>query len=178
MAGAQRYRSDFLYDDYLSAGTGFDELYSRYRRAYIFYSVERLSSYSLWLIGGGGMITAFFLSGPRENPISGFWDRAALIGGMTMVGLGSVTRTLALNARQSHVQSGGDDTAYDRYVLNSVLSYSLWALGGTALILPFVTDLGRGKKDPAAPEDELSEPRPEKLQLLPMANGVMLRISY
>ena len=124
------------------------------------------------------MITAFFLSGPRENPISGFWDRAALVGGMTMVGLGSVTRTLALNARQTHVQAGGDETAYNRYVLNSVLSYSLWALGGTAFILPFVTDLGGGRRDKNASEEGLTERRPENLQLLPIANGVVLRIAY
>ena len=178
LACAQRYETDFLYEDYLSAGTGLDELYDRYQSAYTLYSAERLSSYALWLIGGGGMISALFLPGPRENAISGFWEKAALIGGMTLVGVGSVTRTLALNARQTHVERGGDETAYDRYMLNSVLSYTLWALGGAAMILPFCAEIGGGGSEEDDRSGAAEEPRPEQLQLLPAAGGIILRIAY
>ena len=177
LACDQRYTNDFLYDDYLSAGTGFDELYDRYHRGYILYSVERLTSYAFWLLGGAGMIGAFFIPGPVESPIEGFWDRAVLTGGMALVGLGSVTRTLALNAKQTHIDSGGDEKAYARYILNSVLSYSLWAAGGVGMVLPFVTDFGRGKTDartPARPE----KLRFEQLRLIPLPHGMVLRISY
>jgi len=177
LACDQRYTNDFLYDDYLSAGTGFDELYDRYHRGYILYSVERLTSYAFWLLGGAGMIGAFFIPGPVESPIEGFWDRAVLTGGIALVGLGSVTRTLALNAKQTHIDSGGDEKAYARYILNSVLSYSLWAAGGVGMVLPFVTDFGRGKTDaqtPARPE----KLRFEQLRLIPLPHGMVLRISY
>ncbi|MBN2552261.1 MAG: hypothetical protein JXB06_05805, partial [Spirochaetales bacterium] len=178
LACAQRYETDFLYEDYLSAGTGLDELYDRYQSAYTLYSVERLSSYAMWLIGGGGMISALFLPGPRENAISGFREKFALIGGMTLVAAGSVTRTLALNARQTHVESGGDETAYDRYVLNSVLSYSLWALGGAAMILPFCTEIGGGRSGEDDPSGTAGESRPQQLRLLPVPGGLILRIAY
>jgi len=179
MAGAQRYTNDFLYEDYMAAGTDLDELYTRYRNGHILYSIERLSSYAFWLIGGAGMITAFFIPGPKEEPISGFWDKASLVAGVSLVGLGSVTRTVALNHRQTFIENdGSDENAYDRYVLNSVLSYGFWAVGGLGILLPFLTDIGGGKAtadDQHAPADEL---RPEKLRLLPLPNGIMLRISY
>ena len=178
LAGAQRYKNDFLYEDYLSAGTGFDELYDRYRTGHIVYSVERLTSYAFWLFGGAGMISAFFLPGEKQEPIIGFWDKTSLVVGTVLVGLGSVTRTVALNHRQNQIESGGDEKAYDRYILNSVLSYSLWAAGGVGMVLPFVTDIGRGKT-----EAQVTPVRPEKLrfdrlQLLPLPQGMVLRISY
>jgi TolB-like protein len=176
-ACAQRYRNDFLYQDYMSAGTGQDELWDRYRRGYVVYSVERLTGYAFWLLGGAGMITAFFLPGPKEQPVSGFWDKTFLVGGMGLIGLGSVTRTLALNHRQTHVESGGDETEYDRYVLNSVLSYTLWALGGAGMLLPFLTDIGREEAEEGQ-EPSPERGRPERLRLLPMCNGVALRLSY
>lgn len=181
MAGAQRYTNDFLYEDYQAAGdpTAIDELYTRYRNGHILYSIERLSSYAFWLVGGAGMITAFFIPGPKEEPISGFWDKASLVAGVSLVGLGSVTRTVALNYRQTFIENdGADENAYDRYVLNSVLSYGFWAVGGLGVLLPFFTDIGGGKAaagDQHAPADEL---RPEKLRLLPLPNGIMLRISF
>ncbi|UCF99779.1 MAG: hypothetical protein JSV89_09630 [Spirochaetaceae bacterium] len=178
LAGAQRYTNDFLYEDYMSAGTGYDELYDRYRRGYVLYSIERLTSYAFWLFGGAGMITAFFLPGPKEEKISGFWDRTALLAGITMVGLGSVTRTVALNHRQTHIESGGDEDAYDKYVRNSVLSYTLWVVGGVGMVLPFLTDFGRGT---AAAEETPMRPEPlglKQLQLLPLPNGFRLRIAY
>ncbi len=171
MAGAQRYTNDFLYEDYKVADL--DELYTRYRNGYILYSIERLTSYAFWLVGGAGMITAFFIPGPREEPISGFWDKASLIGGASLVGLGSVTRTVAFNHRQTFIESDGkDEKAYDRYVLNSVLSYGFWAVGGVGMLLPFFTDIG-GAKARAEPQ----QARPEKLRLLPLPNGVVIDIS-
>jgi hypothetical protein len=178
LACNQRYTNEFLLEDYESAGTDFDELYRRYVRGYVFYSVERWGSYALWLLGGAGMISAFFIPGTVESPIEGFWDRALLTAGTTMVGLGSVARTRALDARQKHVESGGDEEAYTRFVRNSVLSYSLWAAGGIGMILPFVTDFGRGKA-----ESEATAVRPEKLQFerlqfVPLPQGMVLRVSY
>jgi len=173
LASEQRYTNDFLYDNYLSAGTGFDELHDQYRRGYILYSAERLTSYAFWLLGGAGMIGAFFIPGPEESPIEGFWDRAVFVGGMTLVGLGSVTRTLALAARQTHVDSGGDEKAYDRYVLNRALSYSFWALGGLGMVLPFAADFG-GEK----PTAEATQLRPEQLRLVPLPNGMILQYAY
>ena len=178
LACDQRYKNGFLYDDYMSAGTGFDELYDRYRRGYILYSVERWSSYAFWLLGGAGMIGAFFIPGPVESPIEGFWDRAILTGGITLVGLGSVTRTLALNAKQKHIESGGDEQAYDRYILNSVLSYSLWAVGGVGMVLPFFTDIRRGKADAQITPVRPEKLRVEQLRLVPLPQGMVLRISY
>jgi hypothetical protein len=175
LAGAQRYRADFLFQDYLSTGTDFDYYYDRYRRGYLVYTVERITSYAFWGLGGAGMITAFFLPGEREALISGFWDRTALVGGMTLVGLGSVTGALALYYRQSHVSGGGDEADYNRYVLTSVLSYGFWALGGTAMILPLFTDIGRGK---VAVEEESKPLRPEQLMLVPAPGGAILRFSY
>jgi hypothetical protein len=178
MASAQRYRNDFLYEDYLSAGTGFDDLYQRYRSGYVVYSIERLTSYGFWLVGGAGMISAFFMPGTKEQRIIGFWDRASLIVGSALVGLGSVTRTVALNSRQTQIENGGDEDAYDRYVLNSVLSYSLWAVGGFAMVLPFLTDIGgdrsHNRKAPARPE----KLRFDQIQLIPTPQGAFLRLSY
>ena len=122
------------------------------------------------------MIGAFFMPGPREQPISGFWEKTILVGGITLVGLGSVTRTLALNHRQDHVESGGDEKAYDRYVLNSALSYSLWALGGLGIVLPFVADIGPRERE--AQERPAERPRPEQLRVLPAPGGVILQIAY
>jgi len=178
MAGAQRYKNDFLYEDYLNAGTDFNELYNRYKTGHIIYSVERLSSYALWLLGGAGMISAFFLPGEKQESVTGFWDKTILMGGITLVGLGSVTRTVALNYRQKHIEGGGEEEDYNRYILNSVLSYSLWAAGGVGLVLPFITDIGKGKT-----EAEVTPVRPEKLgferlQLIPLPQGMVLRISY
>jgi len=173
MAGAQRYRNDFLYADYMSAGTDHDELFDRYRNGYILYSVERLTSYGLWLLGGAGMITAFFLPGEKMEPISGFWEKTMLVGGISLIGLGSVTRSVALNYRQNHIDSGGNEDDYQRYVLNSVLSYTLWALGGAGMVLPFVLELGKEKT-----AVETTKVRPEQLQLLPVANGLILRVNY
>jgi TolB-like protein len=175
MAGAQRYTNDSLYEDYLAAGDpiDMDELYTRYRNGHILYSIERLTSYAFWLVGGAGMITAFFIPGPKEEPISGFWDKASLIGGLSLVGLGSVTRTVALNYRQTFIESdGNDESAYDRYVLNSILSYGFWAVGGVGMLLPFFTDIGGGKA-----RAEPQQVRPEKLRLLPLANGIVIDIS-
>jgi len=173
MAGAQRYKNDFHYEDYLAAGTGLDELYTRYRNGYILYSIERLTGYAFWLVGGAGMITAFLIPGPKEEPISGFWDKAFLIAGVSLVGLGSVTRTVALNHRQTFIESGGtDEKAYDRYVLNVVLSYGFWAAGGVGMLLPFFTDIGGGKAGA-----ESRQVRPEKLRLLPLPGGVAIVIS-
>jgi TolB-like protein len=173
MAGAQRYTNDFLYEDYLAAGTNLDELYTRYRNGHILYSIERLTSYAFWLLGGAGMITAFFIPGPKEETISGFWDKAFLVTGVSLLGLGSVTRTVALNHRQTFIESDGmDERAYDRYVLNSVLSYGLWAVGGVGMLLPFFTDIAGGKTS-AEPQ----QVRPEKLRLLPLPNGIAIDIS-
>jgi len=173
MAAAQRYTNDFLYEDYMAAGTGLDELYTRYRNGYILYSIERWTSYAFWLVGGAGMITAFFIPGPKEEPISGFWDKASLVAGVSLVGLGSVTRTVALNHRQTFIESDGmDEKAYDRYVLNSVLSYGFWAVGGVGMLLPFFTDIGGGKT-----RAEPRQVRPEKLRLLPLPNGIVIDIS-
>ena len=124
------------------------------------------------------MIGAFFVPGPAESSIDGFWDKTILVGGMTLVGLGSVTRTLALTYRQIHIESGGDEESYGRYILNSVLSYSLWAAGGVGLILPFVTDIGRSN-----PNARVQPVRPEKLrfkqlQLIPLPQGMVLRLAY
>ena len=174
MAAAQRYTNDFLYEDYMAAGIDVDELYTRYRNGYILYSIERLTSYAFWLVGGAGMITAFFIPGPKEEPISGFWDKVSLVAGVSLVGLGSVTRTVALNHRQTFIESDGmDEKAYDRYVLNSVLSYGFWAVGGVGMLLPFFTDIGGGKT-----RAEPRQVRPEKLRLLPLPNGVALQISF
>jgi len=178
LAGAQRYLNDFRYQDYMSAGTDFDELYKIYKTGHIIYSVERLSSYALWLIGGAGMISAFFLPGPQEEQISGFWDRASLIAGIAMVGLGSVTRTVALNARQADIESGGDEEAYKRYCLNSVLSYSLWAAGGVGMVLPFITDLGRDRTDARLTPVRPEQLRLKQLQLIPLPRGMVLRLTY
>jgi hypothetical protein len=178
LAGAQRYKNDFLYEDYLSAGTGFDELYDRYRTGHVVYSVERLTGYAFWLFGGAGMISAFFLPGPKEERVSGFWEKTSLIVGTALVGLGSVTRTVALNHRQNQIESGGDEKAYDRYILNSVLSYSLWAAGGVGMVLPFVTDIGRGKTEAQVTPVRPEKLRFERLQLIPLPQGMVLRISY
>ncbi|MBA7569062.1 hypothetical protein ES708_10799 [subsurface metagenome] len=173
MAGAQRYTNDFLYEDYMAAGTDLDELYTRYRNGYILYSIERLTGYAFWLVGGAGMITAFFIPGPKEEPISGFWDKASLVAGVSLVGLGSVTRTVALNHRQTFIESDGmDEKAYDRYVLNSILSYGFWAVGGVGMLLPFFTDIGSAKA-----RAEPRQARPEKLRLLPLPNGIAIDIS-
>ena len=178
LACNQRYTNIFLFEDYENAGTDFDELYKRYVWGYVFYSAERWGSYALWLLGGAGMIGAFFVPGPAESPIQGFWDRAILTAGTTLVGLGSVTRTLALNARQKHIESGGDEEAYTRYIRNSVLSYSLWAAGGIGMVLPFIADIGRGKADAQAAPLRPEKLRFEQLQLLPLPQGMVLRISY
>jgi hypothetical protein len=178
LACNQRYTNEFLFEDYESAGTDFDELYKRYQWGYIVYSVERWSSYALWLLGGTGMITAFFIRGPAESPIEGFWDRAILTAGTTLVGLGSVTRTLALNARQKHIESGGDEEAYTRFLVNSVLSYSLWAAGGIGMLLPFIADFGRGKADAQATPVRPEKLQFEQLQIVPLPQGMVLRISY
>ena len=178
LACNQRYTNDFLFEDYESAGTDFDELYKRYQWGHIFYSVERWSSYALWLLGGTGMVSAFFIRGPVESPIEGFWDRAILTAGTTLVGLGSVTRTLALNAKQEHVESGGDEEAYTRFIRNSVLSYSLWAAGGIGMVLPFVTDIGRGKADAQATPVRPQKLQFEQLQFVPLPQGMVLRLSY
>jgi hypothetical protein len=178
LASNQRYTNDFLFEDYESAGTDFDELYERYQRGYIVYSVERWSSYALWLLGGTGMISAFFMRGPAESPIEGFWDRAILTAGTALVGLGSVTRTFALNAKQKHIESGGDDEAYTRYVRNSVLSYSLWAAGGIGMVLPFVTDIGRGKADAQATPVRPEKLRFDQFQFVPLPQGMVLRVTY
>ena len=124
------------------------------------------------------MISAFFLPGPKEERISGFWEKTSLIVGTALVGLGSVTRTVALNYRQKHIEGGGYEEDYNRYLLNSVLSYSLWAAGGVGMVLPFVTNIGKGKS-----EAEVTPVRPEKLgfeqlQLIPLPQGMVLRISY
>ena len=124
------------------------------------------------------MISAFFIPGPEESPVQGFWDRAILTAGTTMVGLGSVTRTFALNAKKKHVESGGDDEAYTRFIVNSVLSYSLWAAGGIGMILPFITDLGRGKTDKQATPVRPKKLAVEQLQLIPLPQGMVLRLSY
>jgi TolB-like protein len=178
LACNQRYTNIFLYEDYESAGTDFDELYKRYRRGYVVYSFERWSSYALWLLGGAGMIGAFFIPGPVESPIQGFWDRAILTAGMTLVGLGSVTRTLALNAKQNYVDSGGDEEAYTRYLVSSVLSYSFWAAGGLGMVLPFIADIGRGKSDTPAVPVRPEKLRVEQLQVVPLPQGMVLRITY
>ncbi len=174
LACTQRYRNDFLYEDYQAAGTDVDELKTRYDRGYVLYSVERLTSYAFWLIGGGGMITAFFIPGEKRSSIVGFWDKASLIAGVSLVATGSLTRTLALNYRQTFIESDGKkDTAYDRYVLCSVLSYGFWAVGGTAMLLPLFVDLG---KTPA--DSEIEEPRSEALRLVPLPNGLILQYSW
>jgi hypothetical protein len=178
LACNQRYTNMFLFEDYESAGTDFDTLYQRYSWGYIIYSTERWSSYALWLLGGAGMIGAFFIPGPVESPIQGFWDRAILTAGTTLVGLGSVTRTLALNAKQKHVESGGNEEAYSRYILNSVLSYSLWAAGGVGMVLPFIADIGRGKADAQAAPARPEKLRFEQLQFVPLPQGMVLRITY
>jgi hypothetical protein len=178
LACNQRYTNEFLYEDYESAGTDFDELYKRYQWGYIFYSVERWGSYALWLLGGTGMISAFFIRGPEESPIEGFWDRTLLTAGTTLVGLGSVTRTLALNAKKKHIESGGDEEAYTRFIRNSVLSYSLWAAGGIGMILPFVTDIGRGRADAQATPVRPEKLRFDQLQFVPLPQGMLLRVTY
>lgn len=178
VAGAQRYRNDFLYEDYMSAGVGIDALYERYSSGYVLYSVERWTSYAFWLLGGSGMIAAFFIPGPKVQRISGFWDKTLLIGGMVLVGLGNVTRTLALNYRQNQIENGGDEEAYNRYVLNSVLSYTLWAAGSVGIGLPFITDIGRDKKDVEATTVRPEQLRLKNLQLLPLPHGIVLRMSY
>jgi hypothetical protein len=101
-----------------------------------------------------------------------------LIVGTALVGLGSVTRTVALNHRQNQIESGGDEKAYDRYILNSVLSYSLWAAGGVGMVLPFVTDIGRGKTEAQVTPVRPEKLRFERLQLIPLPQGMVLRISY
>jgi hypothetical protein len=178
LACNRRYTNIFLFEDYESAGTDFDELYKRYTWGYIIYSVERWSSYTLWLLGGAGMISAFFIKGPVESPIQGFWDRAILTAGTTLVGLGSVTRTFALNAKQKHVESGGDEEAYTRFIVNSVLSYSLWAAGGIGMVLPFITDIGRGRADAQATPVRPEKLRFDQLQFVPLPQGMALRLSY
>ena len=178
LACNQRFTNEFLFEDYESAGTDFDDLYERYQRGYLVYSIERWSSYGLWLLGGAGMIGAFFIPGPVESPIEGFWDRAILTAGTTLVGLGSVTRTFALNAKQKHIESGGDEEAYTRFIRNSVLSYSLWAAGGIGMLLPFVTDIGGGKADAQATPVRPDKLQFEQLQFVPLPNGVVLRATY
>jgi TolB-like protein len=183
LACSQRYRTDFLLEDYNAAGTGHDEPWDKYQKGYTLYSVERLSSYAFWLIGGGAMIGAFFIPGEREQLIEGFWEKTSLVGGISLIGLGSLTRTLALNFRQTYVEGGGsDEKAYDRYVLYSVLSYGFWAVGGTGMLLPFFTDLGGGGRHPGGrhPGDREAQPEPlslERLRLLPLPNGLLLQIS-
>jgi len=174
LACSQRYRTDFLLEDYNAAGTGHDELWDSYQKGYTLYSVERLSSYAFWLIGGSAMIGAFFIPGEREQLIESFWEKTSLVGGISLIGLGSLTRTLALNFRQSYVEGGGsDEKAYDRYLLYSVLSYGFWAVGGTGMLLPFFADLGGGGRREAQP----APLNPEQLRLLPLPNGLLLQIS-
>jgi hypothetical protein len=98
--------------------------------------------------------------------------------GTALISGGSVTGTVALNARQEYANSGGaDNRAYDRYVGYSVASCLLWAAGGTALLLPVVRDLPGSKRGRGAPAEELPR-RPAELRLLPAPGGLLLQVSW
>jgi TolB-like protein len=178
LAGAQRYRVDFLYDDYMSAGADWDRLYDRYVAGYALYMTERIVSYTLWGLGAAGAAGAFFLRGERQPVVAGFLEKALTVVGTALISGGSVTGTVALNARQEYANSGGaDNRAYDRYVGYSVASCLLWAAGGTALLLPVVRDLPGSKRGRGAPAEELPR-RPAELRLLPAPGGLLLQVSW
>jgi TolB-like protein len=187
------YRDRELYADYLSASAGDDlsALYDAYSTNHAWYGVCRITSYSLWALGGLGVAGSFFLPGDRETLAPARLNRLLLAGGTAAILLGGVTHSVAQSLRprveeaeQSYlVASAGSDfdalyrdykRLYGWYGASSVLSYVLWG-GGASAVVTSLFVRSRGGDDGAA-GDRVRQ-RPESLLLVPTPNGLYVRVA-
>lgn len=178
LAAAQSYTVEFLYDDYQSAGTDRDRLYTRYVAGRVVYVSEQVLSYALWGAGAAGAGGAFLLRGEREPVVEGVLEKALTVAGTALLSAGGFTRTAALNARQEYAVSGGlDEQAHSRYVGWAAASCALWAAGGAALIVPVLAELPGGGRGEAGAQGEQGE-RPTRVSLLPAPGGLVVRVAW
>ena len=186
MAGNQQIDNISLWDNYISAGENLDALYDSYSSGYTTYSLFRILSYSLWGLSAAGLAGSFFLPGEKEALAPTLLDRILITAGMTLISIGNVTRSMALNSRaimeerwNDYINAGENlDALYDdyngaftQYSIFTFLSYGLWAGGAAAVISSLFIPFGSA---PAVVKEE----RPVKLRLIPAVSGFNIQLEF
>lgn len=180
MANNLRYRSEGLWEDYISATDGLDALYRSYEDTVQTYSAFRIASLSLW---GAGLLSfgaSFFLPGEVTPAAPTLADKLLLSAGVLLLSGGTVTASMANNYLLASDAAWEDyrnatsnlDSLYTTYTstlnnyrLTTYLSYGLWGAGAaailTSLIVPF--------REPDSVR--LGKEKPVELSILPSGRG-------
>ena len=155
-AGMQSFRNGVLWSDYAGSG-GSSTGYSEYEMGYKSYMAFRVLNYALWGVAGAGVAAAPFLPGEKRAAAATPLQKILLSAGLVMMAGGSYCGSMSLNAlRDSEVRwsdytgAGTNDSAlftayekaYGRYLTTSILSYGLWAGGGTAVLVGLLAPFG------------------------------------
>jgi len=186
------YRGQELWAEYAaaSAGDDFDALYGAYSANHAWYSACRITSYSLWALGGLGVAGSFLLPGERQPVAPSALHRVLLAAGTGAIVLGGLTHSVAQSLRVRAIAAEGDYleapagsdfealyAEYERYhgwyVANSVLSYVLWGGGAAAVLTSMFLRPAGGER--AAAEGQGRE-RPVELFLVPSPHGLFLQM--
>jgi hypothetical protein len=140
------------YLEYSMATDNFTEQYEAYRDVHVWARIARYTSYGLWTLGYGGMISSNFIPGERKPMILSGKARRLMFFGGGLLGLGNVTSGLAVNYRgqaeeywiSERSPSGviGDSVYTVKYITSEVFTYLSYALfvGGGVLTYMGLTE--------------------------------------
>ena len=167
------------------AGGGDDSSrYGEYEDGYSLYRATRVAGYTLWGLGGAGLIGAFLIPGDREPLAPTLRDKLLLAAGMVLLTAGNIFHSCSLNALaeaeerwDEYLNAGAAqesllppyEKTYDRFTLNRFLAYGFW-IGGGVLVL---TSLFMPSKGPAAHGPAV---QPVSMDLVPLDQGIRFAI--
>lgn len=168
------------WQDYISAESDPQNLYSLYRQ-----DQETLSIFRIWALSTLGIGTVLqsgapFIPGEKHPLAPSLLNKILLTSGALFLSAGNLMSAVAFNTRSSleeefdaYMASEGSAAAalyqdsyqslHERYRGQSLLTYGLWALGGTASLVSLFVPFGSGEPVAALPFD---------FTVIPVSGGV------